>query len=139
MDWLLIPNLGHNFQHHIRRFRVCRSSENVKFHIWQTHCSPKGVCLTLSLIFLYLQIYFLGVGTLHCCASTVPRKVGGKQVLIGLALSSPTVGYLLRPSWLALSARKMQQKSEFNELTSMDKRHSYFWSNTFGKVKNLTK
>ncbi len=86
---VLIANLKHNLQHHIRRFWVRGSSENVKFHVWQTHCSQKWVCLTLSLIFqykkwfyqnfgifLYLQIYFWG--WVHCTAA--PAQSPGRWV-----------------------------------------------------------
>jgi hypothetical protein len=41
------------------------------------------------------------------CAGIFPRKEGRIQVLIGLALSSQTVGSLLRIPWLAKLSKKI--------------------------------
>jgi hypothetical protein len=68
--------------------------------------------------FIFANV-FLGGGYTALLCVHVPQE-GGLDTGVDRS-SSSTVGYLLRTSWLALSARKMQQKSEFDELTSMEK------------------
>jgi hypothetical protein len=64
---------------------------------------PAVKMIVPTLIFIYFQTYILGVGILHSCMGTFPRKEGGIQVLAGLAQCIQTVGSFLRtPGWQSL-------------------------------------
>ncbi len=115
-----------------------RTSENVAFCIWQTHYCQKSVCqaLSLILIFLYKKWFHKILLIFYTCKHNF--EVGVIQLLAGLTPCSQTVGSLFRtPGWLHWQQKTLTQ-SEFSEFNVDRKMWStYFWSNTFGKVKNL--
>ncbi len=76
---------------------------------WQTfgNFPAKSKFTIYWLFFIYLQMYFLGVGMPRSSMGVFPKNEGGMQVLEGLAPSSQTAGSLLRIPWLAKPAGRI--------------------------------
>ncbi len=128
------------------RYKVHRTSENLKFHLWWTHCCQKWVCQSLSPFFnIRRSLHWIllikknsneifGVGMLHSCMHAFSKI----QELEGLAPSSQTEGSLLRTPWVALMARKFWQKESFVNSLHWKNTFNHFWPKTLDKVKKLT-
>jgi len=57
----------------LHRYRVHRTTENVKFHVRQTHCCQKRVCQTLSLILVSIKKQFWQIYIFFTCKCFLVR------------------------------------------------------------------
>jgi hypothetical protein len=91
----------------------------------------------ILLILLYLQMCFWGeyAMQLYRC---INRKEGWDTGVAGQAPSSQTVESLLRAPWPETPGTKIWQKEGSVISLHYKNAFNFFWSNTFGKVKNST-
>jgi len=93
---------------------VCRTSENVKTHIWQLHPSnspifnvKKDISPNFCNYFILANIFLWLIHWAAASVNSLPGKEGGGQVLSGPAPFSQS---LLRTPWPGKTQGKIQQK-----------------------------
>ncbi len=105
------------------------SLSNSSYDFWQESNFTKFYS------FLILANVFLGVGTPCGYTDGFPREKHGIQV----RSIYPNRGILIENLWPAKPAGKIQQKVSSVNSIQWKTTLNYFWSNTSGKVKKLTK